>query len=222
MGILCEDLAEFLGKFDKDVLGALGDLQRRSYSEGLPIISRDVVNFLSLMLSVKPPHNVLEIGCAVGFSASLFAEHLAKNGRVTTIDRYELMTSRAKKNFEMLGITDKIRLIEEDAATALPRLMENGESFDFIFMDCSKGQYVRFFPYVVQLLEDGGIFCTDDIFQGGSLVKDLQEIPRRDRTIHRNMHEFLQMVMAEDALRTVILPIGDGLLVSHKKKVKNG
>ena len=212
-----DEMKAFLASFEKDCEGELGELQRDCYDRGIPIISRDVAAFLSVMLSVKRPARVLEIGCAVGFSASLFAQFLADGGSVTTIDRYELLTARAKENFVKLGLADKIKLIEEDAATALPRLADAGEKYDFIFMDCGKGQYMRFFPYVVQLLNTGGLFCADDIFQDGTIARDIDKIAHRQRTIHRNLKEFLQLAMADERLKTVILPIGDGLLVSIKE-----
>jgi len=218
MGILDEGIRAFLASFDKDCEGELGVLQRDCYDKGIPIISRDIATFLSALLSMKKPARVLEIGCAVGFSASLFAQFLDDGGKVTTIDRYEVLTARAKENFEKLGLADKIELIEEDAATALPQLLEAGESYDFIFMDCGKGQYMRFFPYIVKLLKVGGLFCADDIFQDGTIARNIDEIAHRQRTIHRNLKEFLQIVMSDGRLKSVILPIGDGLLLSTKER----
>jgi len=219
MGFLDADLKAFLEGFEQDCEGLLGLLQRDSYDRGMPIISKDVVAFLSMMLSLKKPARILEIGCAVGFSASLFAQHLQPGGMVTTIDRYEVLTARAKENFKKLGLLDKIELIEEDAAVVLPRLVTENKRYDFIFMDCGKGQYMRFFPYVAELLDEGGLFCADDIFQDGTIARSIEEIPHRQRTIHRNLKEFLRLVMGDERLKSTILPIGDGLLVSTKERV---
>ena len=216
-GILSENMQGFLSGFNKHAQGKLGELQRQAYKDGIPIITQDVVQYLTIMLNIKKPMRVLEIGCAIGFSASLFASLVPAGGKVTTIDRYELMTTRAKENFAKLGFNDKIELIEEDAATVLPRLVEEGKQFDFIFMDCGKGQYSRFFVHIKKLLAPGGIFCTDDIFQDGDVALEFEEIVKRQRTIYRNLREFLDAVTSDDELDTVILPIGDGLLVSHKR-----
>jgi predicted O-methyltransferase YrrM len=198
--------------FDK---GSLGELQRWAYDQGFPIVSEDVASFLSFLVSVKKPADILEIGCAVGFSAALFAFY-ASDAKVTTIERYEYMANYAKKHFKDLGISGRINLIEEDAAVVLPRLVSQGKSYDFIFMDCAKGQYINFLPYILKLLKPDGIFCADDVLQGGNtLDKKRLDVPRRRRTTHTNLRRFLKAVMEDKTLQSVILPIGDGLLVAN-------
>jgi len=192
-------------------------LQQLGYDYGFPIISEDVASFLSLILKIKKPTNILEIGCAIGFSAALFATYDsgAYDVKVTTIERYDYMAARAKKNFEDLGISGRIRLIEEDAAVVLPRLVDGGESFDFIFMDCAKGQYINFLPHILRLLQSGGIFCADDVLQGGNIEKERSEVPKRQRTTHTNLRRFLKAVAEDSSLTSAVLPIGDGLLVCY-------
>ena len=206
------EILEFLDKFNKPHPGWLGEVQEQSYKEGLPIVMRDVANFLQLLLTLKQPANILEIGCAEGFSAMMFSEF----ARVTTVERFPVMAERAKANFEKYGLTDKITLIHECGSAVLPRLAAEGVKFDFVFMDCGKGQYSRFFPYVLELLEVGGVVCVDDVLQNGTLAQNTEAIPRRLRTIHRNLNEFLQTVTNHPQLKSSILPIGDGLLVCTK------
>jgi len=209
---------EFLDSYAIYASGELlAKLQREAYAENLPIISREVAGFLSLLLRIHKPRRILEIGCAVGFSAALFLEVLP-NAQITTIERFDYMITRAKENFDVLGVGDKIRLLEQDAADALPQLVGNNERFDFIFLDAAKGQYMRFLPYVLRLLENDGIFCVDDVMQKGTLMRDLTDIPRRQRTTHRNLKQFLDAVMTDGRLKSMILPIGDGLLVSIKER----
>jgi len=208
---------EFLDSYGKYANGEiLQNLQKQAYAENLPIISREVAGFLSILLNIHKPRRILEIGCAVGFSAALFLETLP-NAQITTIERFDYMIVRAKENFDNLGVSDKIRLLERDAAEALPRLVDDGEKFDFVFLDAAKGQYMRFLPYILDLLESGGLFCVDDVMQKGTLMRELNDIPRRQRTTHRNLKEFLDTVMEEGCLKSIILPIGDGLLVSVKE-----
>ncbi|MDR2183053.1 MAG: O-methyltransferase [Clostridiales bacterium] len=210
-------LADYLDGLAPPAPGRLRDFQQAAYDEGLPIISRDVANFLSVMLAAKRPRNILEIGCAVGFSAALFAEFLPEGGAITTIDRYEYMINRAKENFASLGIEDKVRIIEECASIALPRLAEQGARFDFIFMDCGKGQYLRFFPYCLEMLASGGLLVADDVLQNGDIALDWAEITRRQRTTYKNMRDFLAAAMALEGCYSSILPIGDGLLLVAKE-----
>ena len=212
-----EKLAEYLDGLASLVHGRLGNFQQSAYEEGLPIISRDVANFLSSILAAKRPYNILEIGCAVGFSAALFAEFLPEGGKITTIDRYEYMINRAKQNFAELGITDKINIIEECASIALPRLAGDSAKFDFIFMDCGKGQYLRFLPYCLEMLTSGGLLAADDVLQNGGIALEWPEIAKRQRTTYKNMREFLAAAMALKGYFPSILPIGDGLLLVAKE-----
>ena len=216
MTTISEKLAEYLDGLAPLLPGKLGIFQQSAYEEGLPIISRDVANFLAALLAAKRPCNILEIGCAVGFSAALFAEFLPAGGKITTIDRYEYMVNRAKQNFSELGIADKVSLIEECASVALPRLSDEGAKFDFIFMDCGKGQYLRFLPYCLDMLAPGGLLAADDVLQNGDIALEWAEITRRQRTTYKNMREFLEAAVAIEGCFSSILPIGDGLLLIAK------
>ena len=211
-----ERLLTYLDGLLPKTKGRLGEIQRLAYDEGLPIISADTACFLSAILTIKRPLRILEIGCAVGFSAALFSQFLQDGGKIITIDRYEYMQQRAKENFAKLGISEKITLIEEDAALTLPKIVESEEKFDFIFMDCAKGQYMRFFPYCLELLAAGGLFVADDVLQSGVISWDFEEIPKRQRTTYRNLREFLDYAMGLNGYYSSILPIGDGLLICAK------
>jgi len=217
MKTIDERLAGYLDGLAPLVPGRLGEFQQAAYDEGLPIISRDVANFLSALLVAKRPCNILEIGCAVGFSAALFTEFLPASGKVTTIDRYEYMINRAKENFTRLGIIDRISIIEECASVALPRLAGDGARFDFIFMDAGKGQYLRFLPYCLEMLAPGGLLTADDVLQNGDIALDWAEITKRQRTTYKNMREFLAAAMALVGCYSSVLPIGDGLLLVAKE-----
>ena len=212
-GIFQPNIEAFLSNFDKNLDGNIGAFQQEAYDEGYPIISQDVAMFLNMILKIKKPKAILEVGCAIGFSASFFAGVACQ---VTTIERYGHMANLARKNFEARGISHKIRLIEEDAKTALPKLVADEERFDFIFLDCAKGQYVNLLLHALELLEGGGILCVDDILQDATIAKPREEIIKRQRTIHKNMQQFLDDVMANPDLQSIILPIGDGLLFSIK------
>ena len=209
-------LQEYLDELSPQPGGALGDIQRRAYDEGLPIISRDVVSLLSTLLAALRPKRVLEIGCGVGFSAGLFAQFLGDDGRVTTIERYDYMAGRAEENFAKLGIADKVKIIQEDAAEALPRLAESGEKFDFIFMDCGKSRYLHFLPYCIEMLNPRGLLAVDDVLQSGTVSWEFEKIVKRQRTTYRNMREFLASATRTNGVKSSIVPIGDGLLLCTK------
>jgi len=215
--LLDNQLQEFIDGLLPVLDGDLGEIQRKAYDEGLPIISPHTVSFLSTLLTLKYPRNVLEIGCGIGFSAALFSRFLVGGGTVTTIERYDFMAKRAVNNFQKLGISDSITLIQEDAATALPKLVEADERFDFIFMDCAKSQYLNFYTHCVELLATDGILVVDDVLQNGTIAWERSEILKRQRTTHRNLNEFLSVAMSAKGFSSSILPIGDGVLLCVKE-----
>ena len=181
MGFVDKQLQEYLDTLLPKLSGKLGQIQQRAYDEALPIISPHVIATLSVLLATKRPSAVLEIGCGIGFSAALFAGFLAAGGKVTTIERYDYMANRAEENFEKLEISDKIRLIRADAADALPDLVESGEKFDFIFMDCGKSQYINFLTYCMKLMAIQGMMVVDDVLQSGTVSWGFEQIAKRQR-----------------------------------------
>lgn len=215
--LIDNQLQNFIDHLLPDLEGVLGEIQRRAYDEGLPIISPHTVSFLSTLLAIKQPRNVLEIGCGVGFSAALFVGLSPSDVAVTTIERFDYMAKRAIKNFHKLGLDDKIRLIQNDAAIVLPQLLEADERYDFIFMDCAKSKYLSFFEFCIQLLDTGGIIVVDDVLQNGTVAWERAEVLKRQRTTHRNLNDFLSLAMSAKGLKSSILPIGDGLLLCVKE-----
>lgn len=220
MALIDDNLNNYLKSLTPNLDGSIGKLQKLAYDENVPIISNDIVKFLSVLLSIKKTQNILEIGCAVGFSASFMSSFLENGGTVTTIERYNIMIEKAKKNIKNLGLNDKIKLIEGDARDVIKTLQSN--SYDVVFMDAGKGQYINILQDVYRVLKVGGIIIADDILQNGNIALEKNEIIRRQRTIHCRLKEFLWEITHNEALNTCILPIGDGVSISIKTKEIGG
>lgn len=220
MSLIESNLDNYINSLLPRVDGDLGELQEKSYQEGIPIIPNDVVRFISVILRIKKPKRILEIGCAVGFSSSFMSGFLEEGGSITTIERYPVMIEKAKSNIKNLGLTDKITLIEGDAKEVLKTLKD--EEYDVIFMDAGKGQYINILPDVYRLLKIDGILIADDLLQDGTVAKDRLEIERRQRTIHSRLNSFLYEITNNKALDTSILTIGDGVAVCYKKQHIDG
>ena len=76
---------------------------------------------------------------------------------------------------------------------------------------------MHFFPQIMRLLEDGGVLVSDNVLQDGDIVQSRYAVTRRNRTIHSRMREYLWELTHNDALETVVLPVGDGVTISTKK-----
>ncbi|HIT87020.1 MAG TPA: O-methyltransferase [Candidatus Coprocola pullicola] len=199
--------------------GILGEIQKQSIENQVPIIPHETARLLSVLLSLKKPKKILEIGTAVGFSAGLMSRYLQEGGKITTIDRFEVMLKDARENIKKMQLQDTIEIIQADAADVLPTLKEE---YDVIFLDAAKGQYGSFLPHCLRLLPIGGLLIVDDVLQGGSIAKTRFSVPRRQRTIHKRMRNFLWDISHHPSLESCILPVGDGVALCYKIKQTEG
>ena len=106
-------------------------------------------------------------------------------------------------------------MLEGDALEILPTLTEE---YDFIFMDAAKGQYIHFMPDILRLLKVGGLLISDNVLQDGDIIESRFAVTRRNRTIHARMREYLYELKHHEDLETVILPVGDGVTISVRRK----
>ena len=149
----------------------------------------------------------------LGFSALLMAENTSEECQITTIENYEKRIPIAKENFKRDNMEHRITLLEGDATEILKEL---DGSYDFIFMDAAKGQYLNFLPDLLRLLAEDGMLVSDNVLQDGDLMESRYAVTRRNRTIHSRMRDYLYELKNNPMLETVILPVGDGVTVSIK------
>lgn len=212
--IIDERMIAFIQSLDKGNTQFLTELEEEAIRTDVPIIRPAMQSLMRFLLKLHKPVNILEVGTAIGFSAILMAEYGPKNCHITTIEKYEKRIPLAKANFEASGHGDKITLLEGDAADVLKELTG---TYDMIFMDAAKGQYINFMPDVMRLLAPGGLLISDNVMQDGEILESRFAVIRRNRTIHTRMREYLFALTHDDALETVVLPVGDGVTLSIKK-----
>ncbi len=210
-----ERLSDFIDSFDMGNTPFLNELEQIAIQTGIPIIRPQMQSFLKLLLAIKQPKQILEVGTAIGFSALLMSEYGPKDCRITTIENYEKRIPIARDNFQRAGREKQITLLEGDASILLKEL--SGE-YDFIFMDAAKGQYIHFLPDVLRLMSLGGLLISDNILHDGDIPESRYAVTRRDRTIHGRMREYLYELKHNEQLQTDILPLGDGVTVSVRMK----
>ena len=212
--IVDERIITFINSLDTKNSEILEDIEREALADNVPIIRREMQSFLKVLLMVKKPMRVLEVGTAVGFSALLMSEYVPEECAITTIENYEKRIPIARQNFVRAGKEKKITLLEGDAMDVLKTLEG---PYDFIFMDAAKGQYIHFMPEILRLLKPEGILVSDNVLQDGDIIESHFIVTRRNRTIYKRMREYLYELTHSDELVTSVLPIGDGITVSVKK-----
>lgn len=208
-----ERMTSFLHSIYREDAEMIRIIEQEAKEQEVPIVRAETKELLKVLILNQRPKRILEVGTAVGFSAIYMSQYLPKDGRIDTIEKYEPRIQAAKRNFERTGTTDRIRLLEGDAADILKEL--NG-SYDMIFMDAAKGQYIHFLPDVLRLLAAGGMLISDNVMQDGDVLESRYAVEKRNRTIHTRMRDYIYTLTHHDQLETVVLPLGDGVALSTK------
>ncbi|MCI5868779.1 MAG: O-methyltransferase [Dorea sp.] len=212
--IVDERMVTYIHSLETPENPLIEEIEQEALDTFVPIIRKETQSFLKVLLMMKKPLHVLEVGTAIGFSAILMSEYIPEDGHITTIEKYEKRIPIAKENFKRAGKEKQISLIEGDALEVMQSLEG---PYDFIFMDAAKGQYIHYMPEAIRLLASGGILISDNVLQDGDIIESRYAVERRNRTIHSRMREYLYELKHNNELQTSILPLGDGVAFSVKK-----
>ena len=189
-------------------------MQKYASENHVPIMEDEGIRQLTSLLKEQKPGAVLEIGAAIGFSALKMADALPGT-RIDTIERDEERYLKATEFINDSGYREQIRIFKADALEMDLALLKN--AYDAIFIDAAKGQYERFFEKYEVLLNSGGIIYCDNMHMHGMSAAPLTEIPRRKRTMIRNLRKFKESMMEHAGYETRLLDIGDGIMVCRKR-----
>jgi predicted O-methyltransferase YrrM len=172
------------------VLEEIETMVRRRY---VPIVGREKGRFLYLLVKASGASKVLELGAAVGYSTIWLAKAVGPRGRILSIEVDEDYCGEARENVERAGLSEVVEIIHGDAVDVLPRL---DGTFDFIFLDADKGDYVRLFEPCISHLRSGGVLAADN----AGMVWSYNEL-----------------AMNDERVETMIIPIRDGITLTVKK-----
>ncbi len=187
------------------------DLEAYAATFHVPIVQPEVAQLLQNLVYIHKPKRVLEIGTAIGYSASIMAAAMT-SGEIVSIEIREDMYEHAKKNLEAFETNVKFSLLLGDALEVLKSV--EGE-FDLIFIDASKGHYQEFWTLCSDKLRKNGLIVSDNILYKGMIANDAW-VERRKKTIVKRMRHYLSELCANPAFHTAILPMGDGVALSYK------
>ena len=213
--IVDERITAYINSLSLEEIPFLEELEQTALKNRVPIIRKETQSLLKMLVQMKCPTQILEIGTAVGFSALLMSEYVDPACKITTIENYEKRIPIARENFQKAGKEEQITLLPGDEMELLKGL---SGPYDFMFLDAAKAQYIYYLPELLRMLPEGGILVTDNVLQDGNIVQSRFAVERRDRTIHARMREYLYTITHCEELATSILPLGDGVTVSVKKR----
>ncbi|MDE7082393.1 MAG: class I SAM-dependent methyltransferase [Clostridia bacterium] len=188
-------------------------LRQNAFMAEIPVSDDETLNFLTTLVSALKPERILELGTAVGASGAAMLEACSV-AHLTTVERDEDFYKAAVGNFNMLNLSKRVTAISGDAGEVINGLPEN--SFDFIFLDCAKVQYIKYLPRLKKLLKKGGVLLADDILLFGYITGEA-EVPKKRKMLVEHIKEYISAVTNDGELYTTVLDIGNGVAMSVKK-----
>lgn len=216
-----ERIADYLLSLEPEGDGLLNELRDYARTHDVPILRPETESFLRTLMAAKKPGRVLEIGTAIGYSAILMAKAMEKPD-IVTIESWEKRIPLAQENLKRAGYEGAVRLIQGDAGRVLKDLIREeegpsgGRGYDLVFLDAAKGQYIHWLPDILRLMNPGALLVADNVMQDFTVMESRFTIPRRERTTHSRMREFLWEIKHRKDLVSSVLPLGDGVSISVK------
>ena len=193
----------------------LSNMEQFAKEHHIPIMELVAIESLLQFLRMQQPKSILEIGSAIGYSAIRMAFTLPESV-ITTIEKDEARFQLASSYVEQAVLTNRIQLLHGDALDIDINSFSQ-RHYDALFIDAAKGQYQRFFDKYSPLVPSGGVIYCDNMLMHGFTEIDIKEVPRRKRTMVRNLQHFTKWLMNHEEYKTTFLPIGDGITISIKR-----
>ena len=165
--------------------------------------------FLSMISKMIKPMNIIEVGTFTGYSTLCLAEGLKKNGKIHTIDINEEYAEFAKKYFIMSDYKNKINQYVGDATKIIPKIKYN---FQLAFIDADKTNYSKYYDLIFKKLDINGYIIADNVLWSGKVTEN-----RKDKETN-SIHNFNNIVMNDNRIENILLPIRDGLMICRKIK----
>ncbi len=188
-------------------------VKKRALENHIPIIMDDTLEKIKEILKEENPTRILEIGTAVGYSASCFAIYTNENCIIDTIELDEERAKEAIINVKKIGVDNRINIMIGNAVEILPTL--NNE-YDIVFIDAAKSKYSIFLEEGIRLIKNGGLILADNVLYKGYVMSDYNK--HKQRTAVRHLREYIKEITENPSLETEILEIGDGLSITRVNK----
>jgi caffeoyl-CoA O-methyltransferase len=204
--ILRREQAEYLERLHPDNTGLLAEMEAYAAEHRVPIADREVARFLEITARAVGAKRVLEIGMAIGYSVIHLARALPPDGLVVTVELSDEMIALSEDYLRRASLRDRVRIERGAALEVLPRL---SETFDILFLDAVKEEYVQYLELALPLLRTGGVVIADNLLWGGQVAGEVRAPEQTAST--QALREFNQFFVRHPQLLAEVLSVGDGL-----------
>ena len=214
MNITNDLVTEYINHRYQPVIDSLDQLRPLGAQDIVPIILNETETFLNMVLALKRPQKILEVGTAIGYSSLYFAERCQK-AEIYTIEKNEYAVNSARHNIAAAGLEHRIHSLFGDGQEQIEKLRDQGvDGFDFVFIDAAKSHYKRFFDAAITICEKNALIVSDNILQRAMTASDKYDTNGKHRTNIKKMREYVDYIVNDRTLDTSLMSIGDGIAVS--------
>lgn len=193
----------------------LCEIEKFARQNHIPVLLGDSAEFLAEIVNKKQPNNILEIGTAIGYSGTIMLLS-AENSHLTTIEKNEESYNKAKETFKTFGVQTRVVQLLGDGFEIIQNLEKQNKKYDFIFLDGPKGQYIFYYPILLNMLTHGGCLLVDNVLFKG-LVRSNEDVGHKKRAMITKLRKFLNEIETRQDLNSTIHEIGDGIAEIYKK-----
>lgn len=203
----------YLESFNTENDSLILEMEDFAEKNSVPILSRDSAKLMELLIQMKKPKRVLELGTAIAYTTVRIARNLKKESAIHTIEFSKDNAKIAEENIKKSGAEEKIKLLFGDAREIMPTLEKK---YDFIFLDADKEDYIDLFDLAMNLLKKKGVIFVDNLLWHGYAAS--KEVPEKYETSTKFIREFNKIFMSHPGLKTTIIPVGDGIGIGVRQK----
>lgn len=189
----------------------IAELRNQAFARAIPTADDETLQYLLVMAKSHQPKRILELGTAIGISGCCLLS-ACPQATLVTVEKNPEFFQQAKQTFAELGYQNRVTSICGDAGEEIEKLTG---TFDFIFLDSAKVQYVKYLPTLKKLLSQGGVLFADDVLLYGYVTGEVPTPPKRKMLV-QHIREYIQAACADPELTTSVVPIGDGVCISIK------
>lgn len=205
-----EYIDTYINSLIKDDNEMLEAFRKECEKRELPIIHKEVGQYIKLVINQLNAKSIIEVGANVGYSSIFMSNAMNNEGRVVTMERSEKFYDEALNNIKRFNLDNNIRVHFGDASELLDEIEG---TFDVAFIDAAKSYYKLFFDKCCSKMKPGGIILSDNVLYQGMIASD-ELVVRRKKTLVRNLRSYLEYISNDDRFITSVLPLGDGLAVT--------
>ncbi len=206
-----EFITRYIRNLVKDDIKELYDF---AHNKEIPVAKPETTKLLHILSLIKKPKKILELGTGIGCSAIILSR-ASEDSSILTVEKNPDNYNEALSLISLNNLSERIKVINADGIDVLKDLKEKNEKFDFIFLDSAKAQYIDYYPYLTEMLTNGGLLVTDNVLYGGMVATD-ELVEHRKKTIVKRLRMYIDALNNDKTLKTVVVPIGDGVAISIK------